>query len=105
MSHLPNSLPHSKETYLRALILRRSVLRGLQSQAGGIALNMYHSEVPLDTARRLVNNLVARQYWPRYEAQDLPYPELLHMFTTAGASTGEAERYAAMLEHKRQIAN
>jgi hypothetical protein len=105
MSRVPNSLPQSKEFYVRALVLRRRVLRGLQSQAGGIALNLYHSEVPLDTARRFVNNLVTRQYWPKYEAQELPYPELLHLFTTAGASIGEAAHYASTLERKRQLAN
>lgn len=104
MPRVPNSLPQSKETYVRTLVLRRRVMDSLQSQAGGIALNMYHAEVPLESARRFVNNLAARQYWPKYEAQSLPFPELVHMFTTAGASNGEASRYATTLENKRQMA-
>jgi hypothetical protein len=76
----------------------------LQVQAGGIALNMYHSEVPLETARRFINNLVARQFWAAYDPQELYYDEVVQMFTEAGASQGEAAQYANTLEHKRQLA-
>jgi hypothetical protein len=105
MSRVPNSLPQSKESYVRSLVLRRRVLYSLQSQAGSIALNMYHSEVPLDTATRLMSNLASRQYWPKYDAQDLPYPELKQMFMVAGASDSEAARYSDTLEYKRDLAN
>lgn len=97
----PNSLPESKEYYVRSLTLRRYFYSRLAEQAADIVIVMYHAEVPYARARQFTSELARQGYRAPGSPQSMPSQYVQDMLVRAGASSNEAAQFTAVLDAKR----
>jgi hypothetical protein len=101
MARNPNSLPESKDYYVRALCCTRKIFSQLWDQTGSLVLVMYHAEVPFSLARQYLLRLASQGYRAPCDPQILPDTQLRQLFTAVGAPLEAATRYVATLAPKR----